>query len=98
MKDISLPKFHWVVFFIHIIFAFMATNAFAASSGTRNQSAAGGALFVAFAIAYLSRRRAIGGWLLYFYVQLYAGFVFSLIFTPQIITNLNPSNWLNSLE
>jgi hypothetical protein len=98
MKEISLPKFHWIVFFVLIVFLSMATNAFAASSGTRNQSAAGGALFVAFAIAYFSRRRAIGGWLLYYYVQLYAGFAFSLLFIPQIIKNLSPSNWQNSLE
>ena len=66
------------------------------TSGTRNQSAAGGALFVAFAIVYLSRRRAIGSWLLYFYIQLYSSFAISLIFVPQVFTNLNPKQWDNS--
>lgn len=98
MREISLPMFRWLVFLLLIIFLFMATNAFAATSGTRNQSVVGGALFVAFAIAYLSRRRAIGGWLLYYYVQLYTGFIFSLIFIPQFIKYLSPSNWQNSLE
>jgi len=79
-----------------MIILFLSTDALAATSGTRNQSAAGGALFVAFAIVYLSRRRAIGGWLLYFYIQLYSSFAISLIFVPQTLTNLNPKQWDNS--
>lgn len=99
MKDTSFKetsKLHWFVVFIVMIILFLSTDALAATSGTRNQSAAGGALFVAFAIVYLSRRRAIGGWLLYFYIQLYSSFAISLIFVPQTLTNLNPKQWDNS--
>lgn len=53
-------------------------------------------LFVAWGISYLTRRRAIGGWLFYFYFQLYLSFVFSFIFLPGIISNINPSGWDSS--
>lgn len=99
MKDTSFKetsKLHWFVVFMVIITLFLANDALAATSGTRSQSAAGGALFAAFAIVYLSRRRAIGGWLLYFYIQLYLSFALSLFFVPQIFTNLNPKQWDNS--
>jgi hypothetical protein len=70
---------------------------YAASNETPRQPTVRAGLFIAFAIAYLSRRRAIGGWLLYFYIQLYLSFAISLLFFPQIISNLNPKQWDNSL-
>lgn len=100
MKDGSfkdMPKFYFIAFFIVMITLFLATNALAASSGTRSQPVAGGALFIAFAIAYLSRRCAIGGWLLYFYVQLYLGLLVSLFLVFPILSNLNPAQWDNSM-
>ncbi|MBI5892851.1 MAG: DUF2569 family protein [Deltaproteobacteria bacterium] len=74
-----------------------ATSVLAASADTHQSPAAGSGLFIAFAIAYLSRRRAIGGWLLYFYLQVYLSLLFSLFFVPQVISNLRPSNWDNAL-
>jgi len=71
-------------------------NVFASSSEAPRQPATGVGLFIAFAIAYLSRRRAIGGWLLYFYIQLYLGLFISFLFIPQVIANLNPSEWGDS--
>lgn len=100
MKDGSfkgMPKVHFIVFFIVMISLFLATNALAAASGTRSQPAAGGALFIAFAIVYLSRRRAIGGWLLYFYLQLYLSSLVSLILVGLNLSNLNPAQWDNSM-
>lgn len=83
-----------------IALALLQTAPVFAASGDSHQSPAGGAglggLFIAFAIAYLSRRRAIGGWLLYFYVQLYLGLLISLLFVPQVISNLKPSSWDNA--
>jgi hypothetical protein len=73
-----------------------ASPAFAASGDTPRQPLAGGGLLVTLAIVYLSRRRAIGGWLLYFYVQLYLSLAVSMIFIPQVISNLNPRQWDNS--
>jgi len=71
-------------------------EALAAASQTTGQRTFGAGLFVAWAIAYLSRRRAIGGWLLYFYIQLYLSFLFSLLFLPAIFGNLRPSEWDSS--
>jgi hypothetical protein len=53
-------------------------------------------LVVAWGIAYLTRRRPIGSWLFYFYFQLYLSFLFSFIFLPGVISNINPSGWDNS--
>ena len=78
-------------------FAFLVnSDALAASTDAPRQPVAGAGLFIAFAIAYLSRRRAIGGWLLYFYLQLYLSLLISLIFIPQVLSNLDPSQWDNS--
>jgi len=93
----NIWKLRWIIVFIIIITLFLATNALAASSSTQRQPAAGGALFIAFAIAYLSRRRAIGGWLLYFYVQLYLSLAISLFAISQVLSNLNPAQWDNSM-
>jgi hypothetical protein len=79
------------------VFTLLVTGAaLAASTDGPRQPVAGAGLFIAFAIAYLSRRRAMGGWLLYFYIQLYLSLSFSLIFVPQVLANLNPSQWDNS--
>jgi hypothetical protein len=93
----NIWKLRWIIVFIIIIALFLATNASAASTSTQSQPAAGGALFIAFAIAYLSRRRAIGGWLLYFYVQLYLSLAISLFAISQVLSNLNPAQWDNSM-
>ena len=78
-------------------FLLTSTTAIAASADESNQPVLGTGLFVAFAIAYLSRRRAIGGWLLYFYIQLYFSLLFSLLFLPQVLSDLNPNYWEESL-
>jgi hypothetical protein len=57
-----------------------------------------GGLFVAWGIAYVTRRRSIGGWLLYFYIQLYASLLVSLLFFPQVISNINPAGWDNAMR
>jgi len=68
----------------------------ATAAQTTGQRTFGAGLFIAWAIAYLSRRRAIGGWLLYFYIQLYLSLLFSLLFLPTIVANLRPSEWDSS--
>src|SRR3989344_3473530 len=87
----------WSICLIGIVICLNANEVFAASADTPRQPAAGVGFFIAFAIAYLSRRRAIGGWLLFFYIQLYISLVFSLFFSSQIFSDLNPSQWDNSL-
>lgn len=62
------------------------------------QSSVPAGLVVLPAIAYLSRRRAIGGWLLVFYIQLFVAIPFGLLFIPQTIMELNPNIWDNYLD
>jgi hypothetical protein len=71
----------------------VSAEALAAASGTPTQSPAGGGFLLAWLVAYLTRRHAIGGWLLYFYIQLYLSLLISLFFIPKIISNLNPTEW-----
>ncbi len=81
------------------IFALLVnTEVLAASADTTRQPVAGSGLLIAFAIAYLSRRRAIGGWLLYFYIQLYLGLLISLLFISQVVSNLDPNQWEDSFQ
>ena len=85
-----------LVLIIAIIAFFTNNEVFAASADAPRQHVAGGGLLIAFAIAYLSRRRPIGGWLLYFYIQLYSSLFVSLIFVPQVVSDLDPRQWNNS--
>lgn len=53
----------------------------------------GAAFWITLAIVYLSRKRAIGGWLLYYYCCLYAGIIFTILTSVTFINDLNPSDW-----
>jgi len=57
------------------------------------QNSAFAGIFVTLGIVYLSRRRPIGGWVLYFYLQLYLSVLLSLIFLPDVAKNLSPVGW-----
>lgn len=76
----------------------MPTEVFAAASGAQAQNPLGAGLFLAWGIAYLTRRRAIGGWLLYFYIQLYLSLLVSLLFIPRVISNLSPGEWDSAIR
>lgn len=71
----------------------ISSEVFAAPAGSQGQNAFGAGLFLAWAIAHLTRRRAFGGWLLYFYIQLYLSLVISLLFLPRVVANLTPTAW-----
>jgi hypothetical protein len=75
-----------------------STEVLSASSAAQAQNPAGAGLAVLAAIAYLSRRRAIGGWLLCFYIQLSLSLVVSVLFVPQVISNLSPSKWDSAIH
>jgi hypothetical protein len=78
------------------IFVSSPAYAFAASN---NPGAAGAPLFLACALAYLTRRRAIGGWLCYFYFQLYISLLFwPVLFAVNIFKYLAPSEWASSRD
>jgi len=65
-----------------------------ASPSTQNP--AGTSLALGLAIAYLSRRRKIGGWLLYFYLQLFSSLLVTLLMLPQTLTAPLPEQWDSS--
>lgn len=70
--------------------------ALAASGSQPAQNPAGAGFAVGFAIAYLFRRRPIGGWLLYFYMQLYGSLLINAILATTTIGQLDPSGWDSS--
>ena len=99
MKDMSFKttfKSYLLVFLAGILALLANGEALAASADVPRQPVVGASLLIAFAIVYLSRRRAIGGWLLYFYIQLYLSLTISLVFVSQVLSNLDPSQWDNS--
>lgn len=71
-------------------------TALAASGNMESTNPVGAGLSLGLAIAFLARRRPIGGWLLYFYLQLYSSFLVSLFFIHKVIANLNPEVWDSS--
>jgi hypothetical protein len=59
-------------------------------------NAAGAGLLVGVVVIYLTRRMAIGGWLFYYYFQLYIAFLILLSSFPLIFDQLNPTVWDSS--
>lgn len=68
----------------------------ASTESYQSSPGVGGGFFIVWGIAYLSRRRAIGGWLLIFYLQLYLSALISVLFVPLLISALQPSRWDNT--
>jgi hypothetical protein len=71
-----------------------STSALAYANGTPGaHPAAANGLLIAIAIAFLARRREIGGWLLLYYIQLYGSV---LVMGPYLISTallLSPGQW-----
>lgn len=67
--------------------------AYASSNSTGRPSAAYGGLLIAILIVYFTRKRAIGGWLLYYYISLYFGSLIETVFTFWMVDNFNPNLW-----
>ena len=64
---------------------------------TANTTATANGLFLAFALAYLSRRRKIGGWLLYYYVQLFLSVLMTCFITVTTVAKqIQPTEWDNA--
>jgi hypothetical protein len=79
---------------ILILTVALCSTASDASAATGAASGATGAgLWVAFGIAYLTRRRAFGGWLFYYYLQLFLSTALTLLLAPAVVQNLTPSGW-----
>jgi len=70
-----------------------------AQSQTTNPSKIGGPIagaVIAWAICYRARKKPIGGWLLYYYLQLYIGFIYIALTTLAVIEHYTPANWDDS--
>lgn len=77
-----------------LVFLFVA--AAYAQSQTPSTRNIGGPLFgaaITALICYRARRRAIGGWLLYYYIQLYGGALIIGIMTLASLSKYPPQNW-----
>lgn len=72
-------------------------SAFAATGSAPGQNPAASGLFLGLAIAYLSRRRKIGGWLLYYYLQLFLSVVLMCVVSlPTVAKQIQPAEWDNA--
>jgi hypothetical protein len=66
---------------------------FSAHAASTNFGFAGAPLFVALGIAYVTRRMSIGGWLFYYYLQLYGTVLITTLLGAMIADNLQPAGW-----
>lgn len=64
----GLKRVSWLNTIALGVFALAISSEALAAPASQGQNTVGAGLFLAWAIAYLTRRRAIGGWLLYFYI------------------------------
>ena len=78
---------------ILIITSLWVTPVYAASGNTGTAGKGLAPLGIALAIAYVTRRMSIGGWLFFYYFQLYGSLILSLLLGGLIIENLNPAGW-----
>jgi hypothetical protein len=80
-------------FEVLVLTIFCSLVAFPAHAAAINPGTAGAPLGIALAIAYVTRRMSIGGWLFYYYFQLYATLLISLLLGALVVENLNLSGW-----
>lgn len=91
-----INKFHHFAF---IVFALITGRVYvlAQSHTSSNPSTTTGSVAAGVLITYWicnsRKHHAIGGWLLYFYIQLYGGALFSLLIFFTIFQNFNPEIW-----
>lgn len=68
----------------------------AAANGSSTQNPTSSVFGIGLLLVYLTRRKEIGGWLFYYYMQLYVSVVLTTVFTFMSIDNLDPSKWPRS--
>lgn len=78
-----------VLAFLYPCLAFAQSDS---STVSKTSAGAGGAL-VTYLICNSQKRRPIGGWLLYFYIQLYGGALISLVILSGVRKNFDPTIW-----
>lgn len=85
----SHQKALWFVGLVLVV-SLLPFPAYAAST---NPGVAGAPLFIALGIAYVTRRMSIGGWLFYYYLQLYGTVLITMLLSAVIVDNLQPTGW-----
>jgi hypothetical protein len=87
------------VFLVQVIcFIFLLVSIAYAESQSPITRNIGGPVFgaaITALICYKTRKRAIGGWLLYYYIQLYGGALILGIISLASISNYYPQNWVD---
>ena len=84
--------------FLAIGFLLTSVAPVAAQSGTQNPSTPvpGVGALIMWYVCAKRKAQEIGGWLLYFYVQLYIGVVISLLISLASYENFLPSTWVKN--
>ncbi len=87
-----------ILFCFFVVFLFPQIILAADSGRSSSVPTAGGAAFWIWLICYLRRKKPIGGWLLYYFIGVYAGLLISILLTLPFLANYNPSEWDNNLH
>lgn len=70
------------------------TMALAEGGSTASRSSGGAAVaLIMYLICSRQKGKEIGGWLLYYYIQLYLGVIMMIVMTIVSINNYNPATW-----
>ena len=94
MGKASTSQKRYSLVIIVVLSALACTETFGSSSGSPQYTyTAFYGNLLPFLIAYLFRRRPIGGWLLFFYIQLYLNLIFTLLLFPSLFSELRPADW-----
>jgi hypothetical protein len=91
--NLNSKKVLWF-FGLVLVVSIFPFPAYAAASMTMNSSVTYGApLVIALGVAYVTRRMSIGGWLFYYYLQLYCNVLITVLLSIVMIDNLQPTGW-----
>lgn len=81
------------IFILTIIVILGASPALAQGEASTNPGRALYPILIAAGIAYVTRRRAIGGWLFYYYLVLYLSSALAVLMAIATLPNLHPDGW-----
>jgi hypothetical protein len=102
-----LKSFSWFLIVAYLLVFTSETQLALAESGATDTSVSSQTikapfgLLIAWWICNSNKRKAIGGWLMYYYIQLFIGIflvaLITLISTETLVFNLNINNWDNEM-
>jgi len=87
-----------MICYLIFLFIIIPINLFAAESTNSSVSAFGGGAFWIGLLCFIRRKKPIGGWLLYYFIGLYAGLIISIIMFIPLFPDYNPAQWDNKLH